>query len=111
MDKEKRKSSNYKFTDKIHPPKAIASTGLSVLTLILFGTACYLSFLKRGNGGMSVGVLGALALISCILGLFLGIKSIQTKQEIHYRFSVLGIGGNGILVVFFLLMYVLGASM
>lgn len=111
MDREKKKSSNYKFTDKIHPPKAIASVGLAVLTLVLFCVACYLSFQNRGSGTMSVGVLGILAFLCSLAGLFLGIKSIRTKQEIHYRFPVLGIGGNGILAIFFLLMYILGVYM
>ncbi|MDD6208252.1 MAG: DUF6142 family protein [Clostridiales bacterium] len=109
MDREKKRSSNYKFTDKIHPPKAIASVGLEILTLVLFFTACYLSFQNRGNGTMCVGVLGMLAFLSSLFGLYLGIKSIQTKQELHYRFPVLGIGGNGLLAVLFLLMYILGA--
>lgn len=109
--KRKKKSSNYKFTDKVHPKQAVASVGMATLTLALLIAACYLSFLKRGEAGMGVGALGTLAFVTSIIGLALGIKSVRTKQEIHYRFPILGIGGNGILAILFLLMYIWGASM
>lgn len=106
---EKARSGKYKFSDKKHPVQGIVSfaIGMAAFLMVFFGI--FLSERAKGQGGAVVGLLGIAALISSAVGLCLALSSLK-KKEIHYRFPAMGGLLNGVLLLFLLLLYVMGAA-
>jgi len=80
---------NYKFTNKKHPPRAIASTILGLISLFGMGGAIYKSFLAHGVTKPGYGLTGLLAVIFSIIGIVLGVLSLKENDSFH----VFGWGG------------------
>ena len=80
---QKRRRINYRFTEKEHSVKGIASLTLAVLSLILGIVMIVISFQNKGNGSVYLGSGGVLSLLMTIVAFVLAIQSM--REENSYR--------------------------
>ena len=104
----KARSGKYKFSDKVHPIEGMVSFGMGIVAFLLVVSSIVFSEKAQGHGGMIIGVMGTLAMLISIVGFGLALYSMR-KREIHYRFPVMGSVMNGVLTLFLLILYVMGA--
>lgn len=106
----KARDGKYKFSDKVHPLEGIISFCMGIGAGVLMVTAIILSERAMGQGSLIVGGLGTMAMIFSVFGFGLAVHACR-KKEIHYRFPVMGGILNGVLTLFLLSLYVMGAAM
>lgn len=97
----------YKFTNKRHTRKGLLSSGIGFFVLLLMSGLFYLAYRQQGEIGAYVGVIGFLAMLASVIGLHLGVKSLREEDSFHF-FSYVGSIGNGLLLVAWIILYVLG---
>lgn len=97
----------YKFTNKKHTRRGMISSGMGFLALLLLGGLFYLSYRQSGNAGAYTGFLGFLAMLATMEGLILGLQGLR-EEDRFYFFSYFGCMLNGLLLVAWMLLYVLG---
>lgn len=108
MGKRARSRSNFKFSDRIHPITGIISVALAVLSSVMIIGLFVSSSQSDGKGGILLGLAGLLALIISSVGMFFSVIALK-KEDIHYRFPVLGAILNGLLIIIYLILYIYGA--
>jgi uncharacterized Tic20 family protein len=106
----RERNRRYKFSDKTHPVGGVVAFVLGCISLGVVILSIVISEQAQGEAKMIVGLLGILAMLLSLVGFFLAISAVR-KKEIHYRFPVMGIVLNGVLAVFLLGLYILGAAM
>lgn len=77
---ERRRIRHYKFTDKKHPPEAIASFITGYVALGLFIAAIVLATKADGNGGRLIGILGLFSLIVSIAGIICALAALYKRD-------------------------------
>lgn len=87
------KRRNYIFTNKKHSQRAVMSAILGLISNVSMGIVIYLTYLNGGNAPISYGLTGLLAAIFSVVGLILGILTVQEKERFKL-FPVLGIVWN-----------------
>ena len=93
--------------DKNQSKNGILSVCLGAAALFLTGGIFAAAYLKSGQAGKTVAVLGFLALLLSVGGLYYG--SLGLKEEDVYRlFPYLGLVINGAVLAVYVLIYVLG---
>ncbi len=75
------KRKNFIFTNKKHSERAIMGTILGVISLVSMGIVIFLSYQKNGETPVSYGLTGLLATIFSMIGLILGILTLQEKEN------------------------------
>ena len=75
------KRRNFIFTNKKHSEKAIMGTILGMISLVSLGIVIFLSYQKNGETPVSYGLTGLLATIFSMIGLILGILTLQEKEN------------------------------
>lgn len=95
------------FTGRNHSVKGIMSFVLGLLILISAGALMIISSYSEGKAGIWLGYLGFLLTIFSLLGFILGIKSCKEK-EIYFTAPISGMILNGVLLVMFIILYLLG---
>ncbi len=105
--KKKRGGEGLRLTDKKHPRSAVAATGLAVLSLAIFAVICFMSGESRGQSGIEAGVIGLLCFVISIVGFILSWLSLG-MDNIRTLFPSIGVVTNGLLVLFYLIVYILG---
>lgn len=99
----------YKFAKKEYAKKGKISACIAIASAVLFVLAVLISFGFRGQAGMYIGGLGMMAMLLSIFGFFLGLKGFSEKRCSHVLCTV-GMAGNGLIMVVFLLLISLGAA-
>lgn len=103
----KKKKDMIHFSGRKHSMLGIISVLLGFIVLFgLLGLSVY-SSTSYGNGGLLLGIIGVGLFALSILGFRLAYKSCKQK-DIFYRFPVIGLIINGILMVSLLVVYILG---
>lgn len=97
----------YKFTDKKISRGGILSSLFAVIALVLIIVGVYLSYKARGNGDMSVGLLGMGAALISVAGLIIGVKSFK-QEDIFLGFPWFGVVSNALLCIFMLCVILIG---
>ena len=97
----------YKFTNKRHTRQGMISSGLGLCVLLLVSGLFYLSYARAGEVGDVTGFLGFIAMLASIVGLWMGVKGCKEEGS-FYLFSYIGCILNGVLLVIFILLYILG---
>ncbi|MBQ8231918.1 MAG: hypothetical protein IJZ34_08345 [Lachnospiraceae bacterium] len=75
------KKRNFIFTNKKHSEKAIMGTILGMISLVSLGIVIFLSYQKNGETPVSYGLTGLLATIFSMIGLIIGILTLQEKEN------------------------------
>ena len=90
-----------RFTSRSHPKSAIAATVLGVIAIILVAVMIYISAKANGAGGLIIGAGGVIAMIFCIIGAIMGIRSFL-KEDAYYLFPIIAtaINGGGLIALF-----------
>lgn len=101
------RKSSIKFKGRVHSKKGIISMLLGLISLITFVVISYISGKNQGNGGIELGVVGLLCAASSVFGFTLSIKSFREK-DIYLTAPIIGIGVNGIMVIVFFSLYIVG---
>ncbi len=101
------KRKNYKFTNKKVSKIGVISTILLLFSVVLIGYGLKLSFEAHGEGGMTVGVLGAVGFLTSLAGLITGFVSLK-EPEVFHSFSWIGAIGNAVICFFMLSLIMIG---
>ena len=96
-----RKYRSYKFTNKQHSQGGIKSGIAAAVTLICTLLCVYFAYMKKGEAGKYVAVLGIIAMIGSIYGAITGKRSFR-EEECYYFFSWVGTSVNVVLLVFWI---------
>jgi len=107
MAKFFRKKDNYRFTNRVHPKRGIASMLIAISLLIMYSLLFVAS--SKGHKGILLGVAGVLIWLGSIAGFSLAILSMK-EEDIHYRFPFLGAFLNGLLILTGVALYFAGMA-
>lgn len=99
----------YAFAKKKEAQKGKLSTGLAAASLILFITAVLLAFFMNGEFGYIVGGVSLCAMLLSIYGFAMGLKSFSEENRTH-RTSMIGSIANGIIMIGWMGIFLLGIS-
>lgn len=102
-----RRKENLRLTDKKHPLQAIIATGFAGLSVVILVVSCILSSRENGQAGLSVGFMGIAALIVSAAGFTMAAKSLK-QDEIRYVFPTVASVANGLLLIFYIILYFFG---
>ena len=106
MEKTEKKT-KLKFQGRKRSKKGIASMLLALLSLAALITASVLSGMAKGAGGSFLGYIGIGALFVSVLGFLLGVRSFK-QADILYFHPVFGAVLNGLLLIVYLSLYLIG---
>lgn len=80
---------NFIFTNKKHSNRAIMATILGIISLVSLGIVLFMTYRRAGEAETGFGFTGLLATVFSIIGLGLGVVTVQNRN--YYRlFPVLG---------------------
>jgi len=82
---------------------------IGIVTALGFITTCILSGIYRGEGGLIFGLIGILLFALSILGFILSYKALK-QRDIFYRFPMTGLITNGIMLIVYLVIYIMGIA-
>lgn len=99
----------YAFTKKREAQKGKLSAVLAVVSLVLFVTAVLLAFFWQGQYGYIVGGISLCAMLLSVYGFAMGLKSFSEENRLH-RTSMVGSIANGIIMIGWLGIFLLGIS-
>lgn len=97
----------YAFARQKEAEKGIWSAALAGLSLLMFFLAVLVSFLMNGKGGTVVGGLCIFAMLTSIYGFIQGLRSFSEEKRSHTS-SIAGSIANGVIMVMWLGMFLLG---
>ena len=95
------------MTDKHHPLLGIVATLLAVLSAGMFGSACVAASGSNGHAGLLVGFVGICSLVVAGVGFVLAWISLH-QEDIRPHFPTIASICNGLLVIFYLMLYIWG---
>ncbi len=107
--REAGESFGLKLSVKKHPIKGIISTILALISMIFFLMACIISSQSKGNAGLYIGIIGIGCLILSITGAVFAWLSLN-EDDIKPIFPTIGALLNFLLTLFYIVLYILGAS-
>ena len=105
--KKKERESSLHLTDKHHPLLGIVATLLAVLSAGMFGSACVAASGSNGHAGLLVGFVGICSLVVAGVGFVLAWISLH-QEDIRPHFPTIASICNGLLVIFYLMLYIWG---
>lgn len=91
----------YKFTDKHHSRNGIRSSAAGVLSLGCTLGGIYGAYAAKGNAGTYLALLGILAIMGCIYGVYVGNLSFK-EEDVYYLFPRIGTVLNLLLLIFWI---------
>lgn len=97
----------YTFTDRTHPKEGIFSVITGALLFLCFLVLFLVTSMHQG--GKIIGVLGILIFFGAIGGIWLSMRGMK-KEDIYYRFPIIGIVLNGIVIVMSVSLYFIGLA-
>ena len=99
----------YAFVKKKEAGKGKLSTGLAAASLLLFGAAVMTAFFLEGKLGFLVGGNGLFAMLLSAYGFIMGLSSFSEEDRNH-KTSIIGSIANGIIMVGWLGIFLMGVS-
>ena len=97
----------YAFAQQKEAEKGVASVWIAGISVFLFLAAVFISFLMEGNGGGVVGGISVFAMLSSVYGFLQGLKSFSQEHRSH-RVSIVGSIANGVIMVGWLGLFLIG---
>ncbi|NLK99582.1 MAG: hypothetical protein GX271_02850 [Clostridiales bacterium] len=78
------------------------------LTVVIgFATISIISGLNNAKEGLVIGIVGILLFFLALFGFVLSYKELR-KRDIYYRFPLIGIISNGLMLVILMIIYIIG---
>lgn len=106
--KKRQKESSLHLTDKHHPPLAIAATILALASIGIFAAVCISAGESDGHAGLMAGLLGMVCLLIAAVGFVMSWISLH-QDDIRPLFPTIASVSNGLLVIFYMALYIWGA--
>lgn len=103
----KKESGELRLTDKRHPISGIVSSILAVVSFVSFAAACIMSGMNGGNAGFGIGLVGISCFLVSITGFIIAWISLH-QENIRPLFPTAGSLVNGILIIIYMVLYILG---
>ncbi len=100
----------FRFSDKKHSVKGIISLSIGIISLILIGILFYISALAGGSGGMILGYMGVVILISSVIGFVLAYQGYKEK-DVYYNLTIIGLIMNILVFLSLFILYIVGLVM
>ena len=109
MKKEKKeKKDEMHFSWKRHPRKGVLSAVIAIASFLVLCALAVIACKKDGNIGLFAGVVGLLMFGIDIAGLVLGAKS-YGQRGFSNQYPWIGMIGNGIMILIYAGLYLVGA--
>lgn len=102
-----KKKERLQFSGRRHTHIGIWSAVIGILDLIGFIVVSIVSSFYGGEGGLILGVVGLLLFALALIGFILSCKAIR-QRDVYYRFPIMGITLNGIMMIILMILYILG---
>jgi hypothetical protein len=106
-EKKRRKKQSLHLTDKKHPGYAILATILGVVSIVVFIVLCFISSQSHGKAGILIGLAGMGCVLFSLIG-FIAAWITLHQENIRPLFPTIASVLNGLLMVFYLLLYLWG---
>ena len=107
MKEKKRGHKSLQLTDKKHPGIAIGATLVGISSTVLFIATCFLSSESHGNAGITIGFAGIFCFGLALVGFGMSWASLR-MENIRPLFPTVSSIINGLLLVFYMLLYIVG---
>ena len=98
---------SYKFTDKKHTVKGLASLACAVFAAVVTIYVIFWAFRESGNAGSVAGLLGLLAMLACAAGFVLALQGLH-EEDVYYITAYVGAGVDGVLLIIWIMICVVG---
>lgn len=108
--RHKNEGGELRLTDKRHPPLGIASSVLAAVSFVSFATVCIISGKAGGKAGPGAGLIGILCFLISVTGFIMSWVSLH-QEDIRPLFPTIGSVTNGLLIIIYMLLYILGTAM
>lgn len=99
----------YKFVKKRYSKEGQISTVLAIVCLALLLCSSFASFALRGGAGVFVGGIALMAMLLSVYGFYLGLRGFSEKNCSNVV-CIIGSISNGLIIVAFLAIYLMGIS-
>ncbi len=103
----KRNKEMIHFSGRRHTKMGIGSAVIGLIVMAGFLSVSICSGMAGGKGGFVLGLIGILLFCLSVFGFVLSYLSFK-KKDIFFRFPVIGMILNGIMMVILLIIYMLG---
>lgn len=110
LRKKKKEKNSLRLSDKKHPVSAIIAVVIGVVSLLLFLTVCFISSESGGKAGLLVGAGGIFCLFLSVTGFLTAWLSLR-QENIRPLYPTIAAVLNGLLMVFYFLLYMWGMFM
>ena len=97
----------YTFTEQQESKGGKFALKMAFASLVLFGLAVLISFLRGGAGGAFTGSLGFIAMMFAVFGFYMGMKSFG-EADVLPNLSILGSIACGVIMVGWLTLFLTG---
>lgn len=101
------KRQKYKFAKKEYTRDGISSAIFAGITVFLFLADCMISLVLRGSAGIIAGGIALMAMLFSVYGFYIGLSGFSEKGTSHV-FCILGSIVNGIMMVVWLALFLIG---
>lgn len=105
----RKKRKNYIFTNRRHPSQAIMATILGTISLLSLIFVIWRTAAAGGNASAGYGLTGLFAMLFSIVGLVMGIMTIQQKRNFKL-FPIVGIVLNSIVLLVIIILLGMGRA-
>lgn len=105
--RRKKVMDKFYFSGRQNSKKGILSFVIGLLNIIIFFIISFYLSQNTSTTGMWVGIYGVIALAISIFGFYIGYKS-TFEKDIFFKFPILGIAFNALLMVFLVVLYLKG---
>lgn len=102
-----RRSTNYLSVDKYPSVPGWISCIMGIIGMVFLVFLFVLSYVNKGTAGMWIGVLGIFGMLLTLAGIIVAVIGFRDPEALHTR-DVIGISGNGLLLLFYIILYVAG---
>lgn len=96
------------FTDKKHPIQGVISMLIAIASCILMIALFIGSGMAKGQAGIVYGYFGILNLFLSAVGFIMSLRCYK-KEDVYMSTPTIGSVVNGIIIIIYLILYVLGA--
>ncbi len=85
----------------------ILSAIIGIIVILGFVAVSIVSGIYGGEGGLLIGISGIFLFFLGIFGFILSYRELR-KRDIFYRFPMIGIIANGLMLILLMIIYILG---